>query len=117
MIRMLEDIYRILHAHRRIVAMVAYGGVAALAYLLAFLARFEFRWVPDHYRVFFATLPVLLAIRLAFVKLLKLNTGRWRFVGTRDVLHLAIATTLGSITFFAVSRLPFWLRVVPAPSS
>lgn len=113
MIRMLEDIYRILHAHRRIVAMVAYGGVAALAYLLAFLLRFEFRWVPDHYRVFFATLPVLLAIRLAFVKLLKLNTGRWRFVGTRDVLHLAIATTLGSITFFAVSRLPFWLRVVP----
>lgn len=113
MIRMLTDIYRILHAHRRVVAMAAYGGVAALAYLLAFLLRFEFRWVPDYQRVFLGTLPVLLAIRLTFVKLLKLNTGRWRFVGTRDVLHLAIATTLGSIVFFAVSRLPFWWRPVP----
>lgn len=97
--------HRALYGHRRVVTALVYGGVAAIAYGFAFLLRFDFR-VPVEYReALWASLPVLILIRLACHHLFHVSTERWRFVSTRDVLQLAAATALGTAIFFVATRL------------
>jgi len=88
--------------HRRKVALALYAGVSAFAYGLSYLLRFEFAIPPRWVDSLFRTLPLLVVIRLFFSWVFGLAVGRWRFVGTEDVLRLVASTAAGSLCFFLV---------------
>jgi FlaA1/EpsC-like NDP-sugar epimerase len=92
-------LYDAAYLYRRTVAYALYMAVVAFAYAMAFMLRFDFAWRPGYGTVFALTLLPLLAIRFGFVVSFRISTGRWRFIGSRDVLRLAVATTAGSAVF------------------
>jgi FlaA1/EpsC-like NDP-sugar epimerase len=90
--------------HRRLVALVVYAALAAFAYLLAFLLRYEFVPPPEAMRLFLATVLVLVGIRTLFNIAFDVTQSRWRYAGTHDALRLAVANTLGTGGFFVLSQ-------------
>jgi FlaA1/EpsC-like NDP-sugar epimerase len=94
-----ERVYTAAYSYRRTVAYALYEVIVVCAYAIAFLLRFDFSWRPGYLLVFGLTLMPLLAVRLVCVLVFRLSTGRWRFIGARDVLRLARATTVGSLLF------------------
>lgn len=96
--------FQLTRANRRWISLAAYMAVTAAAYHTAFLLRFEFDWRAFDTRVLYTTLPLLLAIRLACAIGFRISAGRWRFVGTGDVVRLGLAITAGSISFFVLNR-------------
>jgi FlaA1/EpsC-like NDP-sugar epimerase len=108
LIRIGERLYNAAYLYRRTVAYTLYLAVVVVSYATAYLLRFDFAWRPGYGTVFALSLLPLLAIRYGFAVWLRLSTGRWRFIGSRDVLRLAVATTAGSVVFsLAVWMLPF----------
>lgn len=89
--------------HRRLVSFCLYGLVATVAYTAAFFLRFELVWPAEQTDAFLATLPVLLVVRFLAARVFKLATSRWRFISTQDVLRLFLATTAGSVLFYALT--------------
>ncbi len=108
----LEWTYRLIQRYRPWIAVAAYAGVTAAAYLGAFLLRFEFAIPPAQSRVFLLTLPALLAVRLGAIRFFGLSTGRWRFVGTDDVVRLTGATLAGSVVFWILVA---FVPILPRP--
>ncbi len=100
--------HRALQRYRRAIALAAYALVAGFAFGGAFLLRFEFNVPQEQWSAFLLTLPVLAVIRVGASHLFRLTTGRWRFVGTEDVIRLVGATLSGSVVFWLA------LLVVPA---
>ena len=108
----LERFRSVLSAHRHRVALGLYALITSIALALAFSLRFELSWPAQYTRLFLLSLPLLVGIRFICNRLLKLSTGRWRFVGTHDVMRLIGATVLGSVLFYLATRvLPFPVRV------
>ena len=108
LIRIGERLYTAANSYRRTVAYVLYMAVVVFAYATAFLLRFDFAWRPGYGLVIVLSLLPLLAIRFALTNSFRLSTGRWRFIGARDVLRLAVATTAGSAVFgLVVWLIPF----------
>ena len=101
--RLGHQVYRLAYRLRQPVAFAAYLAASFVAYALAYDIRFEFNWPETYTPLFWQTLPVLLLIRLGFGVLLRLSTGRWRFIGTRDLFRLLAATALGSFLFFFIT--------------
>src|SRR5688572_22682537 len=77
-----------LYRRRRIVALVAYSIITAVAYGCGYLIRFEFVPPQDMLHVFRITVLALVAVRLAISWLFRLNNSRWRYSGTRDLVRL-----------------------------
>ena len=81
--------------------------VATLAYVGAFLLRFDFG-IPSAFREpFLATLPATVAIHYAAFHAFKLTRGWWRYVGIGDFLNAlkaACAGALGLAAYLAVVR-------------
>jgi FlaA1/EpsC-like NDP-sugar epimerase len=103
---------RLAFANRRVIALSVYAGVAGFSYLLSYLLRFDFTLPAEYWPIFLQTLPLLIVVRALFGVLFRLSTGRWRFVGTSDVLRLVLAVTAGSVVFYvAADALPLALRV------
>jgi FlaA1/EpsC-like NDP-sugar epimerase len=68
--------------------------------LLAWLLRFDFS-LP--YRgLLFRTLPFLILIRLAALRLFNLHRGWWHFSGIAEVLDILKAVGLGTLVFYLV---------------
>jgi FlaA1/EpsC-like NDP-sugar epimerase len=97
--RILAALYR----GRRAVTLAVYGTVAAVAYSCAFLLRYDFTVPADAAALFFATLPIVVLVRLLCTVLFRLSSGRWRFTGTGDVLRLVAASTVGSAVLLLLS--------------
>src|SRR5688500_12006786 len=97
--RVIERIQRVVLAHRRLVATLAYVGVTIAAYAGAFFLRYEFSWPAELTPLFAYTLPILLALRVGFSYAFRLGLGRWRFVGPGDLIRLAVALSCGSALF------------------
>src|SRR5687768_2069774 len=70
-----------------------------LAYLTAFLLRFDFEPPAERLRQFAITLPFLLPIRLAAFWQLGIFRLAWRHIGLRDLFGLQAAVTLSSLLF------------------
>jgi FlaA1/EpsC-like NDP-sugar epimerase len=99
--------------YRQLVALGAYGAIAALAYSAAYVLRFEFSVPPEYVVIFLTTLPLLVLVRLAFNWLLRLSNAHWRHVGPYDVTRLAAATILGTLCFWAITAIVPWLPRIP----
>ena len=100
--RLGEQLYHSAYVYRKTVAYALYGSVVVVAYAASFLLRYDFTWRAGYPRVFVQSLLTLLAIRLVCVRAFRLSTGRWRFIGARDVLRLTLATTVGTVVFAAI---------------
>ena len=95
--------FRLRDRHRQVVSFSLYGAVAAVAYTVAFLLRFEFQWQEGQTVLWLMTLPLLLAVRIASIWLLRLSTSRWRFAATEDLIRLVASTSLGSLVFYLLT--------------
>ena len=100
--RLGHQVYRAAYRLRQPVAFAVYLGCSVGAYALAFVIRFDLTWPRTHTALFWRTLPILLLCRLLSGLLVRLSTGRWRFIGTRDLFRLVLAAVLGSLIFFAL---------------
>ncbi len=81
---------------RRALTLVACGMLSAAAWAGAFLLAFDFR-PPAMRASLLGTLPLVLAVRLVLVVRFGLDRGYLRHVGLRDLLRLAVVSTLGSL--------------------
>jgi FlaA1/EpsC-like NDP-sugar epimerase len=86
-------------ATRRGLLIATQLALVALAYLLAFLLRGDFRLSVGEFDRLVDTLPYLLAVRLFLSHQFKLDRGYWEHVGLRDLFDLTAATTFGSFLY------------------
>jgi FlaA1/EpsC-like NDP-sugar epimerase len=75
------------------------------AYWTAFQLRFDFQLPVKEWRTFWATLPLLLVLRLAAYTHLGFFRGFWRHFCLEDLVNLVKAVTLSSLCFTAVLML------------
>jgi FlaA1/EpsC-like NDP-sugar epimerase len=107
------DVSPNLLSYRRFLIVGAHILLIPLAYYAAFAIRFDFRIPPEELRVFWATLPYLMAIRLAVFARYGLFRGYWRHVGLRDLVDLGVATTLSTALFTAFLFVFGWPPAMP----
>ena len=98
----------LLRKHRRTTTSIIYASIAATSYSIAFLLRFAL--LRDGTARFLWSLILLVVIRVGFALVTRLGIGSWRYVGIRDLYRLTLATTAGSILFFAMT---WWVPGVP----
>jgi FlaA1/EpsC-like NDP-sugar epimerase len=100
-------------SYRRVFIVGAHILLVPLAYFVAYAIRFDFVIPAAELRVCFATLPYLLAIRLAVFARYGLFRGYWRHVGLRDLVDLGVATTLSTALFAAFLFVFGWPAALP----
>ena len=88
-------------SYRRPVIVAVHVVLIALAYVGAFLLRFEFAPSSEQWRLFALTLPLLLVIRAGVFAAFHLYRGLWRYVSMQDILAMLRAVTLSSLAFAA----------------
>lgn len=76
-----------------------------LAWILAFLARFDFMLTPDRQDQLIATLPYVVLLKIAAPGLMWVHRDSWPYVGIRDVVSVVRA-------MYAVTLLLISVRVV-----
>ena len=106
-------LYDGLSSRRRILAYALYGLLAAAGYAVAYLLRFEFALPEEHARALLLTLPLVVVTRLVLAHVFRLASGRWRFIGTADVVRLFLAMGLGSLVFVVAREFVPPLAIVP----
>src|SRR5882762_10079317 len=100
-------------SYRRVLIVGAHVLLVPLAYFAAYAIRFDFRIPPAELGAFLATLPYLLAIRLAVFARYGLFRGYWRHVGLRDLVDLGVATTLSTALFVGFLLVFGWPGALP----
>ncbi len=84
------------------------AGLVVAAYWLAYYVRFDGDTIPARYeRTFWATLWLVLAIKLAMFVAMRFYTKWWRFTGLRDLQAIVLAcvgSTLIITALFSVWR-------------
>src|SRR5438093_4208565 len=86
-------------SYRRPVIIVIHGFLVAVAYLLAFLLRFEFDFASLPWKLVVSTFPLLIAIRTGIYAWFHVHEGLWRYVSMQDLLMILKATTVSSLLF------------------
>jgi FlaA1/EpsC-like NDP-sugar epimerase len=85
--------------YRYVIKLLLHGFIFILAYLVAYLLRFEFVIPPAYSAGIRETIPVVLLAKSAGFFTFGLFSGWWRYVTIRDVLPIASGCTLGSVLF------------------
>jgi FlaA1/EpsC-like NDP-sugar epimerase len=88
----------------RIVVIVALHAVfAAAALFISFLLRFDFTLGANMYpRLFFLSLPVNIAVFLAFSAMFNLYQGIWRYVSVDDLKDIVKTSGMSTLVFMFV---------------
>ena len=81
------------------------AGLLSAAYWIAFQLRFDFALPDKEWRTFWATLPLLLVLRLAAYTHLGFFRGFWRHFCLEDLVNLVKAVSLSSLCFTAILML------------
>ncbi len=84
-------------------------AICLMAYVAAYLVRFEFAPPTSELALAKAFIPVLLSVRLISFLLGKTYAGIIRFTSSQDTLRIFTVLTLGSIVFSAFNALKYWL--------
>src|SRR5688572_12524679 len=100
-------------SYRRVFIIGAHILLIPLAYFAAYAIRFDFQIPAAELRVYLATLPYFLAIRLAVFARYGLFRGYWRHVGLRDLVDLGVATTLSTALFATFLFVFGWPPALP----
>src|SRR5687768_10286891 len=93
---------RLLPVSLRARSVAVHLGLVVLAYLGAFLLRFDFELPAAAFDRLLQTLPLLIVIRLLVFARFQLFRGMWLYVGMRDFTGIVQAATLSSALFAAV---------------
>jgi FlaA1/EpsC-like NDP-sugar epimerase len=85
--------------------LIADSALSAVAYLLAFLIRFDRVIPPSHIHQLWLFLPVIVALRLATNAVFGLYQHLWRYFSVKDMIGVLQAVTTASCLFVAVAYL------------
>jgi UDP-GlcNAc:undecaprenyl-phosphate GlcNAc-1-phosphate transferase len=83
-------------AHPELGVLALDGLLIAIAYLLAYLLKFEGNLSGPFLRQFQESLPYLVVVKLVVLLASGAYRPLWRYFNTGDAFHLALASTLGS---------------------
>jgi len=86
---------------RRVLLVVLHALLIPVGYYAAFALRFDFQLPAEPARLFWATLPYLVAIRLASFAIFGLFRGWWRHAGMSDLVALVKAVSLSTVLALA----------------
>jgi hypothetical protein len=78
---------------RRPLIVATHFALIPLAYYLAFALRFDFDIPVREASLMWATLPLLVAIKMIAFRQLGLYRGYWKHVSLADLMNLSIAVT------------------------
>jgi FlaA1/EpsC-like NDP-sugar epimerase len=87
--------------------------VAAIAWALAFVARYQFSMEPQQMSILFITLPAVLAVELGCFVYFGLYRGIWRYASMYDVKRIGMAVTVSALVVPAMLLL--WRHGVGVP--
>lgn len=93
---------------RRIFEIVVDVVLAMVAFVAAFLLRFDGSLPRDTSRDMARVFLVVVAVKLAAMLVTRAYDGVWRYVGLRDLARLVRGALLGSVAVFVV--LGIWIR-------
>ncbi|HEX7337373.1 MAG TPA: nucleoside-diphosphate sugar epimerase/dehydratase [Gemmatimonadales bacterium] len=82
-------------------------------YRLAFELRFDFATPPEEAEIFWISLPLLVVLRLSTYAMAGVFRTYWLHFGLQDLLTLAFAVTLSSLTFVVTLYLAHLFPGVP----
>ncbi|MFH1263145.1 MAG: nucleoside-diphosphate sugar epimerase/dehydratase [Pseudomonadota bacterium] len=77
------------------------AATAGVAYVLAYLLRFDFEIDLNAQRLLFITLPIVILSKFLFTFLFALHRRAWRYVSLVDALDVLKASSAGSALFAA----------------
>jgi FlaA1/EpsC-like NDP-sugar epimerase len=100
---------------RRMLVLLSQVVLIVIAYLAAFLLRFDFNLSPHYQNMLIVTLPVVLLVKLAVFYRLGLLRGYWRYAGLNDAMSVAKAAAGSTVLLFVLLKLA--LRVPGYPRS
>ena len=100
-------------AYRKSVIISIHLIIFVTSCFLAFFVRFEGGIHASYIDLFFKYLPLLIIFRVMFLYLFSLDQGMWRYVNTRDVFRIVMATSIGSLLFFLSLRYYFGETAYP----
>jgi len=83
-------------SNRRVIVVATHVILAAVAYLTAFLLRFDFHLPATVIGQLAQTLPYVVLLRVVTLECFGVHRGSWRHVGSRDLVALSVATTASS---------------------
>jgi len=90
---------------RSLVKFLLHAAIFVLAYVTAYLLRFEFSLSPEYLGIIWQTIPVVLLSKTVAFLAFGLFQGWWRYVSIRDILPIACGCSLGSLLFFGIEHL------------
>jgi len=88
--------------HRRAILAVLHLAFFAVSFFMAFQLRFDFSMIPHYWRLMLDTIIIMIVVKTLVFGLSGLFSGWWRYVGTRDLVSLAKATTASTLIFAAI---------------
>ena len=100
---------------RRPLIAVLHALLITAAWVGSFALRLDFTLVEPYRNAMLATLPVVVIIKLAVFYAFRLFQGWWRYVGFRDLMDIAKATTIGSLASI-IASLGMYGRSVAEPA-
>lgn len=97
----------LLSPYRIPVIVVAHLFLFFFSFYLSFVLRFEGSIPSFELGLFIKYLPLIIGVRLLSLFWFSLHRGMWRYVSTKDLANITLATTLGTVIFFALTRYLF----------
>lgn len=94
--------------YRRIISILTHTFLFTVAYLFAYLLRFDFNIPLDMQSTLYQALPLIIGIQLMTFCLLGLFHGLWHYIAVEDLLLLIKANALATMIMVAVVRLLGW---------
>jgi len=89
--------------YRRPIIVLSQACLLAFTYYSSFMLRLDLNLLQPHRRIFFATLPLVLLIKLLVFTYFRLFSGWWRYVGMSDLLDITKAAIVGApLTYAAI---------------
>ena len=84
--------------------------LACLAYLTAYLLKFEASFAHEALTQFAASLPYVIAAKMVALVGLGVYRPVWRYAGTKDLMRIALASAVGTVLAAAMVMLLFGFR-------
>ncbi len=98
--------------HRQPLVWLVNALLAAAAYSVAFVIRFDTLNLPVNMRaVWLASLPLAVVLKIAMLIHYKVFTGLWRYVSAHDLMRLTKAVTIYTLLFVALTMLAWGHRI------
>ncbi len=95
-----NSVYECLVVYRRAIVLGLHILLAAAAFSLAFMLRFDFGPMPERIvMIWFASLPVAILFKIIALHYFGATTGLWRYVGMSDLVSILKACTASTVCF------------------